>query len=150
VRDKTSSRTNSVAISAMRSAHPSAQRYSIAIAALDPAEFVQSLCESGGPWARFQRRYHASVALRTSSGSRRIVLDFAQPQAASGWRWRRVWSVRYMTNCCRRCVSRPLPKRDTSTHAPTPAPVRRRAAACLGTRRHIMHYQRKATYLFRL
>jgi hypothetical protein len=27
----------------------------------------------------------ASVALRTSSGSRRIVLDFAQPQPAGGW-----------------------------------------------------------------
>ena len=50
-------RTNSAAISAKRSARPSAQRYSIAIgAALDPAEFAQSLHKSGRPMARIRRR----------------------------------------------------------------------------------------------
>jgi hypothetical protein len=52
----TLSRMNSAAISAKRSARPSAQRFWIASASLDPAEFVQSLHKSGGPRAPRRRR----------------------------------------------------------------------------------------------
>src|SRR5262249_37968836 len=51
--------TNSAAISAARSVRPSVQRYSIAIATLDPAELAQPLYKSGGPLALSRRRGRA-------------------------------------------------------------------------------------------